>query len=68
MTLIGDGSDRRFVVDQNGLVYQLHADDTLSVFLDVSAATDLLADQGQRGLSSAAFDPDYHVAGRTVPM
>jgi len=63
MTLIGDGTGRRFVVDQNGLVYQLHADDSLSVFLDVAAATDLIADQGQRGVSSAAFHPDYHTVG-----
>jgi len=63
MTLIGDGSGRRFVVDQNGLVYQLHADDSLSVFLDVGAATDLWANQGQRGVSSAAFHPDFHVPG-----
>jgi len=63
MTLIGDGSGRRFVVDQNGLVYQLHSDDSLSVFLDVGTATDLMANQFQRGLSSAAFHPDYHVSG-----
>ena len=63
MTLIGDGTGRRFVVDQNGLIYQLHSDDSLSVFLDVLAATDLMANQGQRGVASAAFHPDYHVPG-----
>ncbi|HUU32815.1 MAG TPA: PQQ-dependent sugar dehydrogenase, partial [Vicinamibacterales bacterium] len=63
MTLIGDGTGRRFVVDQNGIIYQIHADDSYSVFLDVAAATDLVADQGQRGLSSAAFHPDHHGVG-----
>ncbi len=63
MTLIGDGSGRRFVVDQNGLVYQLHADDSLSVFLDLAAATSLVVNYFQQGLSSAAFHPDFHVEG-----
>lgn len=59
MTLVGDGSGRRFVADQNGLVYQLHADDSLSVFLDVAAASNLQANQGVQGLNSIAFHPDY---------
>jgi glucose/arabinose dehydrogenase len=63
MTLIGDGSGRRFVVDQNGPIYQVHPGGALSVFLDVDAATDLLTNQGQQGVSSAAFHPDYHVLG-----
>jgi hypothetical protein len=44
MTLVGDGGGRRFVADQNGFVYQIHPDDSLSLFLDVAAATSLLAD------------------------
>jgi len=63
MTLIGDGSGRRFVVDQNGPIYQLHGDDTLSVFLDLATATDLFANQRQRGVSSAAFHPDFSTPG-----
>ena len=63
MTLIGDGTGRRFVVDQNGIVYQIHVDDSLSVFLDVAAATPMITDTRQQGLSSAAFHPDYHVPG-----
>jgi hypothetical protein len=59
MTLVGDGSGRRFVADQNGLVYQLEADDSLSVFLDLAAATNLVSDFGVRGLNSIAFHPDY---------
>ena len=64
MTLVGDGSGRRFVADQNGIVYQLHANDSLSVFLDVAAATDLYADQGLHGLISIAFHPDYFAPGK----
>ncbi len=63
MTLVGDGAGRRFVVDHNGLLYQLHADDSLSVFLDLAAATSLVANQCQKGLASAAFHPDDHVSG-----
>lgn len=63
MTLVGDGSGRRFVADQNGHVWQIHADGSVSEFLDIEAATDLEADQGQMGLSSIAFHPDYHVSG-----
>lgn len=59
MLLAGDGSGRRFVADQNGLIYQIHPDGSLSVFLDVAAATDLVADQGQKGVSAFAFHPDY---------
>lgn len=63
MTVVGDGSGRIFVADQNGFVFQLHAAGTYSVFLDVEAATDLLANQSQQGLSSIAFHPDYHSVG-----
>jgi hypothetical protein len=59
MTLVGDGSGRRFVADQNGLVYQIHPDDSLSLFLDVAAATSLFANFGLQGLNSIAFHPDY---------
>jgi hypothetical protein len=59
MTLVGDGSGRRFVADQNGLVYQVHADDTLSLFLDVAAATDLFANFDLQGLNSIVFHPDH---------
>lgn len=63
MDLAGDGGGRTFVADQNGIVYQLHAGGSLSVFLDLAAHTSLHADQGQRGLSSFAFHPDYHQVG-----
>ncbi len=63
MTLVGDGSGRRFVADQNGLVYQLDANGSLSVFLNLNSASDLVANQGQKGLSSIAFHPDYHQFG-----
>jgi hypothetical protein len=59
MLLTGDGSGRRFVADQNGFVYQIHSDGGLSTFLDLTTATDLVANQGQKGLSSFAFHPDY---------
>jgi glucose/arabinose dehydrogenase len=63
MLLTGDGSGRRFVADQNGPIYQIHGDGSLSMFLDVAAATALVANQGQKGVSSFAFHPDYFVPG-----
>ncbi len=63
MTLIGDGTGRRFIADQNGLIYQLHADLSISVFLDLSTSDDFLANQGQKGLSSFAFHPDFTELG-----
>ena len=63
MTLIGDGTGRRFVVDQNGIVYQLHADLSLSIFLDLTTSADFLANQSQQGLSSFVFHPDFNVPG-----
>lgn len=63
MVLRGDGGGRNFVADQNGIIYQLHSDDSLSVFLDVGSETDLFADQGQRGVSSFAFHPDFATPG-----
>jgi len=63
MILIGDGTGRTFVVDQNGLILQLFANGSTSLFLDLSASTPLLANQGQQGLSSFAFHPDYHSVG-----
>jgi len=59
MLLSGDGGGRRFVADQNGLVYQIHADGGLSVFLDVAATTNLVTNQFQKGVSAFAFHPDY---------
>ena len=63
MTLVGDGTGRRFVVDQNGPILQLHPDGSTSVFLDLATATLLLANQGQQGVSSVAFHPDFSVVG-----
>lgn len=63
MMLSGDGNGRRFVADQNGIVYQLHDDLSLSVFLDLRTSTDLLANQRQQGLSSFAFHPDFTAPG-----
>ena len=63
MIMSGDGTGRRFVADQNGLIYQLHAALGLSVFLDLRTSTELLTNQGQKGLSSFAFHPDFTVSG-----
>lgn len=63
MTLVGDGSGRSFVADQNGFVLQLHPGGTVSVFLDLASATALVTNQKQKGLSSIAFHPDYHEPG-----
>ncbi len=66
MIVSGDGTGRRFVADQNGLIYQLYADLSLSVFLDLRTSTDLLTNPvvyGQQGLSSFAFHPGFTVSG-----
>jgi hypothetical protein len=63
MTLIGDGTGRTFVADQNGLILQLLPGGVTSVYLDLRATTPLLANQGQQGLSSFAFHPDHHTPG-----
>ena len=63
MTLIGDGTGRTFVADQNGYILQLLPDGSTSVFLALTTASPLLANQGQQGLSSFAFHPDYHIPG-----
>ncbi|MFT5694810.1 MAG: hypothetical protein ACI9QQ_000785 [Myxococcota bacterium] len=63
MTLVGDGTGRRFIADQNGTVYQLHDDTALTVFLDLNAASNLVRSSGQQGLTSIAFHPDYHAVG-----
>jgi hypothetical protein len=63
MTLIDDGAGRRFVADQNGIVYQILGDGSLTIFLDLRAMTGFLANQQQIGLQSIAFHPDYHIAG-----
>jgi hypothetical protein len=62
MVVKGDGTGRTFICDQNGYIYQLHSDGSLSVFLDVANTFDthLWVDLAQRGLSSFAFHPDYH--------
>lgn len=63
MTLVGDGMGRRFVADQNGIVYQIHDDDSISTFLDLRPVTSLVLNAGQQGLNSIAFHPDYHTPG-----
>ncbi len=63
MTLIGDGTGRRFVADQHGFVHQLGAGGSVSTFLDVAANTNLVSSGGQQGLQSIAFHPDYHMVG-----
>ena len=63
MMLTGDGTGRIFVADQNGSVLQIHPGGSTSVFLDLGAATSLVANQSQKGVNGFAFHPDYHVPG-----
>jgi glucose/arabinose dehydrogenase len=63
----GDGSGRRFVVDQVGLVRVLHPDGTLAPepFLDLRGrVVPLMPEFDERGLLGLAFHPDYASNGR----
>jgi glucose/arabinose dehydrogenase len=62
-----DGSGRRFVVDQVGLIRVLRADGTLepAPFLDLrSRVVPLTPEFDERGLLGLAFHPDYASNGR----
>ncbi len=58
LTHAGDGSGRRFIVEQGGRIRILGTDDTLapSPFLDIS---DRITSGGERGLLGLAFHPDF---------
>lgn len=59
----GDGSDRLFVVQQNGIVWVFDNDPGASskrVFLDISAK---VTSSGESGLLGLAFSPDYATNG-----
>jgi hypothetical protein len=58
----GDSSGRRFVVQQNGTVRVIAADDSLlaTPFIDIGP---LLTSGGERGLLDLAFHPEHAVAG-----
>ena len=58
-----DGSDRIFVVEQEGLIYIFENDPFVankSLFLDIS---DRIIFEGERGLLGLAFHPDYENNG-----
>jgi len=50
-------------VDQNGLIYQLHADGFPSVFLDVGVTTDLVVDFRQNGRFAKEWSKPQETAG-----
>jgi glucose/arabinose dehydrogenase len=58
LTHAGDGSGRRFVVEQGGRIRILDADDTVapSPFLEIA---DRITSGGERGLLGLAFHPDF---------
>lgn len=67
MAVPGDGSGRRFVVDQAGVVWELSAGGELlpDPFLDIrDAMVPLNADYDERGLLGMAFHPEYAQNGR----
>jgi glucose/arabinose dehydrogenase len=60
LTHSGDGTDRMFVVQQNGLIKVFSNDSTVasaSTFLDISKK--LSASDGEEGLLGLAFDPHF---------
>jgi len=60
-----DGSGRRFILDQAGIVYFLGTDGALSVFLSVSARlATLSASYDERGLLGLAFHPQFSENGK----
>jgi glucose/arabinose dehydrogenase len=54
------GDSRLFVVEQGGLIKIIHADLSVSTFLNVSAK---ISKGGERGLLGLAFHPDYATNG-----
>jgi len=62
LTHSGDGSERLFVVEQNGRIVILDKGKRLSnLFLDISS---LLATGGEKGLLGLAFHPNFQKNGR----
>lgn len=67
VTTAGDGSDRHFVVDQNGYVQVFYLNGTVveEPFLDVrDRMVNLSPVYDERGLLSIAFHPDFSTNGR----
>jgi glucose/arabinose dehydrogenase len=63
VTNAGDGSNRLFVVSQDGYIYILQDEQVLdSYFLDVSNLVS--RDASERGLLGLAFHPDYETNGQ----
>ncbi len=59
----GDGSDRLFVLEQQGIIYVFENNKTITsktVFLDI---TDRVKSGGEQGLLGLAFHPDYENNG-----
>lgn len=55
---------RIFANDQRGVLYLISADGkTVTPYLDLSGASALLSDDGERGFQSFAFHPDFNTAG-----
>lgn len=60
----GDGSDRLFTVEQDGLIRAIHGSGetaTRSLFLDISGRID--SNGGEKGLLGLAFHPNYAFNG-----
>jgi glucose/arabinose dehydrogenase len=64
-THAGDGSDRLFVTDQPGILYEVDlTSNTKRAFLDVKGRLVSLRTFDERGLLGVAFHPDYSSNGR----
>ena len=62
VTHAGDGSGRLFIVEQQGIIRVLAPGNPQpTVFLDITAKTDV---DGERGLLGLAFHPSYPINGR----
>ena len=62
LTSAKDGTDRRFIVEQGGVIKVLQPGaTTTTVFLDI---TSRVLSGGERGLLGLAFHPDYAINGR----
>jgi uncharacterized repeat protein (TIGR03806 family) len=64
LTNAGDGTDRLFIVEQNGYIQVFQNDNdasTYTTFLDISAKVE--RDGGEQGLLGLTFHPDYANTG-----